>query len=380
MEKILQRKKSALAALYTSDSTAFKLYQESIVLRTAGKWRDAGDKLVKSADLYLFLRLTTEAATLYFEAGDCYMKVDRGEALKAFQQAIKTYCEVGKFVIAGQIEKRVATLHYRVENYEDAATHFHKASNFLSGDGILDQSDYCLEKAAECYIYTGEYREAQKIYETLARNCVNSNLRRLQARTFLLWSCVCLLGQIVPTVEAEQRPSSPRNSSIGEVKKQPMIHTLSLEQLRAKYLTKYSDVSILLEDFAQIDFMWKTSRHSRFIDNILEFRRAVDLHQVVDHMYFWNSIEAWPDHCLVLWQNFIAEIEYELRLIRTNEADLAKAAMVVEHSLTSTEYSDATGNRSSIRTSVRQSIEKVDNLTAGKDAKKAQGNDQNKKK
>eukprot|EP01040_Poterioochromonas_malhamensis_P001488 gene1488-1576_t len=195
---LLQKKKEALAALYTGDSIAFSYYLDSVKLKIQGQWREAGDKLVKSAEFYYNIKMLIESATIYYEAGDCYLKVDKSEAIQSFRRSVKAYCDIGRFDIAGRIERKIGYIHYRIMHWEDAYSHFRKASDFFSGDRDLDQSDLCLEKAAECAVYLNNYTDAQGIYEIIAKSCINTNLRRFQSCRKLLKAIFCMFGKYVP--------------------------------------------------------------------------------------------------------------------------------------------------------------------------------------
>lgn len=195
---LLQKKKEALAVLYTGDSVAFHHYLDSVKLKIQGQWREAGDKLIKSAELYYNIKMYLEAASIYYEAADCYLKVDKNEAIVSFRKSVKAYCDVGRFDIAGRIERRIAFIHYRILHWDDAYNHFRKASDFFSGDRDLDQSDLCLEKAAECAVYMNNYNDAQLIFEMIAKSCVNTNLRRFQACKKLLKGIFCMFSKYVP--------------------------------------------------------------------------------------------------------------------------------------------------------------------------------------
>jgi tetratricopeptide (TPR) repeat protein len=360
MEKLLQKKKNSVAALYTTDSIAFKHYQDSIQLKMEGKWRDAGDKLIQCADLYLFLRMSLEAATIYTEAAECFLKVDKSEALRAYASSVKTYCEVGKFTVAGQLERKIAMIHYRIQHYEDAAAHFQKAANFLSGDKNFEQSELCLEKAASCYVHIGEYRQAFRVFEDIAGSCAISNLRRFEARSFLMLAVICLMGEIVPTAELEKRPGSPlRPSSAGvpgmgaaKASDGLVMIPLSYDQLQLRYINKYSEVEMKIREYESIDFLWKSSRHQKLLSNLLKYRRERDLHSFIDHMYYWNAIEQWNEISLILLQNTVAELQLEISLIAANEADTVS---VVSVSLASIASDISDGRRSSAnRDSVNQ--------------------------
>lgn len=93
--------KKPIATLFVNDALSFKLYRESIALKIKGKWREAGDKIVKCAEMHINLKMFIEAATLYTEAAECFIKIDKGEALNTYRLSIKVYCDIGRFDIAG---------------------------------------------------------------------------------------------------------------------------------------------------------------------------------------------------------------------------------------------------------------------------------------
>lgn len=312
MEAILRRRKNALTAMYTTDSTAFNLYEESIGLQIGGHYRDAADKLVRSAELFQHIRLIMEAASIYTEAAECYLKVDKTDAVHAYAQSIKLYCEAGKFDIAGVLERKIANIHYRIHHYDDAALHYRKAANFLSGDKRIEQSDYCQEKSAECFVRIGEARQAHFMYESVAISCVNSNLRRLSVRGKLLRSIACLFGTIIP--KEKEKPRG-REFNYNEDRVTIMI-PLTREELVQKYQEKYAEIEEKIRSYEDIDYLWRGSKHKLLASNLLKFRLDLDLDNFVDHLYFWNNISQWDSPFLTLWQVPVQEIQYEIGLLR----------------------------------------------------------------
>ena len=91
------RTKPKVAAIFNQDSLAIKLYRQSLLLRVKSKWRESGDTLIKCAEVYIKMKMLVEAATLYTEAAETYMKVDEDEAIEAYKRSIKLYSDVGRF-------------------------------------------------------------------------------------------------------------------------------------------------------------------------------------------------------------------------------------------------------------------------------------------
>lgn len=190
-------KKAHVPRAVVLEDDAWKAYRKSIKFKMKAKWREAGDSLVQAAKLQKQLDKPLQSASIYTEAAEAYSKVDKNASLEAYRQSIRIYCDIGRFDIAGKLERIIAYANYHNKHWEDAAVHFKKAANFFAGDKRLDQSDFCLEKAAECMSRIGEYLEASKHFVAIARSCRNSNLRCFNARDFLLKAIICYMGQSV---------------------------------------------------------------------------------------------------------------------------------------------------------------------------------------
>ncbi len=326
-----QKKKNSLSLLYAGDAFAFRYYLESIQLKIKGQWRDAGDRMVKCAELFLRLKMGLEAATALSEAAECYLKVDKGEALKSLGAAVKSYCDIGRFDIAGKIERKIAIMHYRIKHWDDAAFHYKRCANFLSGDRLIEQSDRCMERAAECLIRIGEIGEAQLIYEKLAVSCVNSNLRRFMSPKMILKAIFCLFAVAVefdaPTqeeidaealMEAETEASSFRYVAI---EKEPTITGTMLD--------KYEEVYMKNNEYELTDYVWKCCKEKRFVQNLIECRRKIKYHEFIDHLYHWNNVHPFDDVSLILLKVPVQELQKDAAIVEARKAAKIAAKNIV---------------------------------------------------
>eukprot|EP01032_Pedospumella_encystans_P019566 gene19566-22245_t len=325
------KKKSKLPLAFLNEVIASKLYHESLDLRIRGAWRDAGDRLIKCADVYLFIKMLVEAACLYTEAAECYMHIDKGEALNAYKKSIKVYCDVGRFDIGGKLEQRLGYLNLHAQHWEDAAMHFRKAANFLSGDKLLDQSDHCLEKCAECLIQLGDYKEASHLYQMVSRSCVNSNLRRFTSLDHLLMSILCLMA-IPDSSEPELVGGTPSGKS--EFTSSPNARggggggqfTPRSEEDAPLYQTKYDRIYSMNEQFDHVDFLWRRSKEKQFIRNLLKARAEMDLHAYTDHLYYWSNVRPLNNARTILLKVPMLEIKKAIEDEIRAEADRKAAA------------------------------------------------------
>lgn len=284
----MSKKKNKLSIAFTNEIIASKLYHDSINLRIRGAWRDAADLLVKCAEVYLHIKMILEAACFYTEAAEAYMHVDKGEALVAYQKSIKIYCDVGRFDIGGKLEQQVGYINLYAQHWEDAALHFRRAANFLSGDKLLDQSDHCLEKSAECLIRIGEYKEASHLYQLVAKSCVNSNLRRFNSLDNLLMSILCLMAvpDVAKPAASQLKTPTKNKSSTGSTAK------ADAEEYTPLYQTKYENLYSVNEQFDKIDFLWRRSKEKLFVRNIIQARTELNLDSLVDHLYYWSNVRS----------------------------------------------------------------------------------------
>jgi hypothetical protein len=331
----MPRPKNKFSAAFTHEVEASKLYQDSIELRIRGAWRDAGDRLVKCALLYTHIKMMLEAACIYSEAYEAYMHVDKGEALLALQKAIKIYCDVGRFDIGGRLEQKVAYVNLRAQHWEDAALHFRKASNFLSGDKLLDQSDHCLEKCAECLIRMGDYKEASQLFQMVARSCVNSNLRRFNSLDHLLMAMLCLLAipEAQRPTEAEIQAAAKQAQATSTPTQPKSFHDNEPdwndndeqeEEYVPMYQTKFEILSAANERMEKVDFLWRRSKEKLFMRNIIKARAELDLHAFADHLYYWSNVRPLNHNRTLLLSVPMKEIKEAIANAAAREAEEAQ--------------------------------------------------------
>lgn len=198
-------KRTKLYLIFQAEFKAIKHFFESVTLAKQSKWRDSADKLVACATLFkgYYLQKPLEAACFYAEAADTYERVDKDEAMKTYEIAIKMYSDLGRFDCAGRLERIIAIIHYQSKHWEDAAMHYRKAADYLSGEREIDQSDFCFEQAANCLWRVGENEEAKSLYETVAKSCTATNLRKFNSRSYLLKAIICMFGFPINVSEDE---------------------------------------------------------------------------------------------------------------------------------------------------------------------------------
>lgn len=274
------------------EAASFQFYQAALSFRACSIWRDAGYCLMRCASLHHYrLRNIFEAALLYSEAAEVYEKIDKGESMKNFKLAISLYCDLGRFDIAGKIQKKIAKSHLRLKHFEEAAEGYRKASDFLSSNP--DQSDFCLEKAAECLIELNEYQTASELYTIVAESYAQSNLKYLNTRDKLFRSIMCLFAEpIVPEVVDDE---DSVNNSLANGSDQ-----------------KYANIKSVVIAHEKIDILWRCSKEVKFIRNIIQCREDYEQHDFADHLYYYHTAKSLQRIDLKMLQVVSNEIQEEL--------------------------------------------------------------------
>lgn len=314
-EEIL-RSKVKTAAFLKWDDAAMYFYKSSISYRICGKWREGAEVLKRCAEMHEQLKLYLEAATLYTEVAEIFMKVDKGEAVATTRKAISIYCDAGRFDIAGRMERKIADMHFMNKHWEEAAFHYKKCANFLSGEQLLDQSDACLEAAAVAMMELKELDEARNLWELIASGCVQSNLRRFQARDALFMGVLCMVGipWRYPYHELDGTEENTVEAIVDRVGQ-----------------AKYSEIEAMIIEYEKIDYLWRCAKEIAFFKNIIKYRLAFEIHDLVDHMYFWNNVRPLTRFQLQFLKVMIEEVSTELsRRAELRRLELMRKELAVE--------------------------------------------------
>ena len=293
--KALDKRIMTEAPFLKYDEALQYLNRSALVYLSCSRWRSATDSLLECARIHLkFLKEEKEAAILLTQAAETTSKFDKNETIKHLKSAIKIYCDLGDFVKAGTLQSEVADMQYELKNFEEAAIAFRRAADFLSN--IPDRSDHCLFMAANCFCEIKEYLVASDLYMLVAEGCVQSNLRKFNARPMLLNSILCKLS--TPIAE---------DDTGGEKKYQTLL-----------------DQNVSLE---KIDFSWRASKESLFVKNVIKSRLSYDIHDFADHIYYWNNVKPFNRFNIVLLRILQKEIQLELD---SREAAKMKARLEIE--------------------------------------------------
>ena len=291
-------------------------FRKSIKFKKIGKWRDAANCDKMCGKLLKQMKKPLEAATMFTEAGFGYIKIDKTEALSSLNDAIIIYCDYGRFDVAARLERKVADLQYINKHWEEAALHFRKAANFLSGEQMFDQCDSCLELAAYCFVEMKEYQKAAYTYVSIAQGCVQSNLRSFNARDFLMKAILSLLATPIVVVDPLSAVVTNARGKVIErtplTKKEKEQHAEDMLVLRIEAArVKYEDISSKIVSYGKIDVLWKCCKESTFMKNIVKYRLEWDTTNFARHLYYWNNVRPLDRQSVAMLKTIYVELEQE---------------------------------------------------------------------
>lgn len=189
-----EQKNEEAAELYQKAGNAFKV---------GGFFQEAGNAYSKAASIYQDkLKNGMEASKCLTETGHCFKKVDTKKAIASYRSSIEILCDAGRLSQAARLSKEVAEL---FENDDDTAEDnavlaiesYQQAAELYEMEQQKSQGSQCLAKVAELSSAAKDppdFLRAAEIYETLGKNCLDSNLLKYNAKGHFLNSVLCHLA------------------------------------------------------------------------------------------------------------------------------------------------------------------------------------------
>eukprot|EP01083_Nonionella_stella_P269143 910353_1 len=182
---------------------AAELYQKSgNAFKVGGFFKEAGDSYNMAADLYKNkLKNGMEASKNLTETGHCYKKVDTKAAIQSYRSSIEILCDSGRLTQAARLSKEVAELFENDDSGEDNAVlaieSYQQAAELYEMEQQKSQGAQCLAKVAELSSAAQDppdFIRAADIYETLGKNCLDSQLLKYNAKGHFLHCVLCHLA------------------------------------------------------------------------------------------------------------------------------------------------------------------------------------------
>jgi len=193
-----ERKYEDAAESFTRAANAYKV----------GGWNDeAGNAYKRAAELYKDkLNSLGEASKCLSDAGGCFQKGNSVEAVGCYRSAVTLLCDAGRLNQAAKLSKQVAEI-FENDGTEDgdgggdaitaAIASYEQAAELFEMEQAKSQASTCLQKVAELCsgaLHPPELLRAAEIYESLGKQCLESNLLKYNAKTHFLHAVMCHLA------------------------------------------------------------------------------------------------------------------------------------------------------------------------------------------
>lgn len=167
---------------------------------------EAGHAYQRAAELYKDkLNSLGEASKCLSDAGACLKKSNPAEAIGCYRSAVTLLCDAGRLNQAAKLSKQIAEIFENDGTEADdggdatkaAIASYQQAAELFEMEQAKSQANTCLQKVAELSsgaLDPPELLQAAEIYESLGRQCLESNLLKYNAKTHFINGVMCHLA------------------------------------------------------------------------------------------------------------------------------------------------------------------------------------------
>lgn len=195
-----ERKYEDAAECFAKAANAYKV---------GGCHDEAGNAYQRAAELYKDkLKSLGEASKCLSDAGACFKNSNPADAIGCYRSAVTLLCDAGRLNQAAKLSKQIAEI---FENDSAAAAEegggsgtvsaaiasYQQAAELFELEQAKSQASSCLQKVAELSsgaLDPPELLRASEIYESLGRQCLESNLLKYNAKAHFLNGILCHLA------------------------------------------------------------------------------------------------------------------------------------------------------------------------------------------
>ncbi|KAJ2341225.1 vesicular-fusion protein S17 [Coemansia erecta] len=251
--------------LYEQASNQFKLSRQM---------REAGDAMLKAAQMSLKLKDTHDASLRFIAASKAFKKDHPEQAVGALEQAVGILKEDGKFRIAAAHVKEIGNLSEELSDLERAMRAYEQAAQWYADDDAPSLANGCIVKAASLAAQLENYTHAVKLFEGVAEGSVDDQLAKWSVKDYFLKAALCRLA--IP-------------DAIGA----------------AEALKRYQD----------LDPSFVKSRECGFLDEIIGDIQNGDLQSFTDHVANYDRVsqlDNWKTTLLLRIKRQVVEAEEDL--------------------------------------------------------------------
>lgn len=204
-----EKKASATGGWFTSSASkheeSIELFKEAAnKLRVDNRLTEAGQALVRAAEMELKLGERDFAASTYYEASKCFRMTNPEQAVMALDRAAGLLVERGRFRQAADRKKNMAELYREDPNRLDQGLlAYEQAASWYMQEGASATASACNREAAALAIQLKQYPKAIELWEAVAAASLGSNLTKYSVKEYYLNAGLCYLA--IPDAGAATR-------------------------------------------------------------------------------------------------------------------------------------------------------------------------------
>ncbi|KAJ2725714.1 vesicular-fusion protein S17 [Coemansia sp. Benny D115] len=252
--------------LYEQASNQFKL---------AKQMREAGDAMVKAAEMSLKLDERDDAAQRFITASKAFKKNNPELAVDALKHAVALLTERGRFRSAASHQKEIAKIYEEdLSDVENSMNAYQLAADWYEGDDSVSLANGCRLKVASFAAQLERYEVAVSIFESIAEGSLDNQLTKWSIKDYFFKAALCRLA--IP-------------DDVGA----------------ASALERYKDMSPGFDK----------SRECQFIEEIIGDSQNGDVQSFTDHVASYDRIsqlDKWKTTLLLRIKNSISQAEDDL--------------------------------------------------------------------
>ncbi|KAI9503333.1 vesicular-fusion protein S17 [Coemansia spiralis] len=236
--------------LYEQASSQFKL---------AKLMREAGEAMLKAAEMSLKLNDDNDAAQRYISASKSFKKTYPEQAVYSLKRAVELLTKYNRFYIAASHQKEIARIYEEeLSDIENAMHAYQKAAEWYGQEDSTALANNCRLKVATIAAQLQDYARAVEIFESIAEGSVDNQLTKWSIKEYFLKAALCRLAipDDVGAAEAVERYKDldPGFSNTRECKFLDDI----IADIKRGDIQAFTDHTALYDQISQLD-NWKTS-------------------------------------------------------------------------------------------------------------------------
>ncbi|KAJ2844081.1 vesicular-fusion protein S17 [Coemansia brasiliensis] len=171
--------------LYEQASNQFKISRQM---------REAGEAMLKAAQMSLKLNDHHDAAQRFITASKAFKKNYPEQAIGALSEAVNILKTDGKFRSAAAQEKEIGTLSEEALDLERAMRSYEQAAQWYADEDSTALANGCFLKAASLAAQLENYTRAVELFEGIAEGSVDNSLTKWSVKDYFLKAALCRLA------------------------------------------------------------------------------------------------------------------------------------------------------------------------------------------